>query len=431
MKIAYITAGAAGMYCGSCLQDNTLVRTLRAKGMDIALIPCYTPIKTDEVDASTDKVFLTGINVYLKQKYAWYRRMPRLVTRVLENRWLLKAVSRISISTDAKDLGSLVLGVLEGEAGALRDEVDRLVAWLRDDFEPDVVHLTNAMLVGFVHRIKEELDVPVVTTLQGEDLFLDELAEPFKTHAFEVLRERCAEVDAFVVHSAYYRGYMPGYLHIPPEKVHVVHLGLELEDQGKGPGPLEDEPYTIGFMARRSPEKGLDYLVEGFKILADRVGKDRVKLRVAGYLAPKDKGYYEEQVGKLRRWGLIDRTDLLGEVDRAGKLALLGSIHVLSIPEPYREPKGIPILEAMANGVPCVQPDHGAFPELIEKTGGGILVEPKNPTALADGLQALMEDPDRRRALGAAGREAVFREYNTDRLAELMMAVYKGLRAPV
>ena len=431
MKIAYITAGAAGMYCGSCLQDNTLVRTLRGKGMEIVLIPCYTPIKTDEIDASTNKVFLTGINVYMKQKFPWFAKMPGFVERFLESRWLLNALSRLSVSTDAKDLGELVMAVLEGEDGVLSKEVEKLVVWLRDEYKPDVVHLTNAMLVGFIHRIKEELGVPVISTLQGEDLFLDDLIEPYRSDAFQLLRERCRDVDAFITHSAYYRDYMPEYLGIPQEAIHVVNLGLELSDHGKGRGPAADEPFTIGFLARRAPEKGLHLLVDAFTLLAERVGKHRLKLRIAGYLAPKDRKYYEAQVEKLRRADLIDRVDLLGEVDRAGKLDLLDSIHVLSVPAPYRDPKGIPVLEAMANGVPVVQPSHGAFPELIARTGGGILVAPESAGALADGFATLMDDPQRRLELGQTGKQGVFRHYTAEGSAAAMSEVYAKLTARV
>ncbi|MCB0293491.1 MAG: glycosyltransferase family 1 protein, partial [Calditrichaeota bacterium] len=65
LKIAYIAAGAAGMYCGSCARDNALATALIRKGHEVALIPTYTPLRTDEPGASIDRVFFNGINVYL------------------------------------------------------------------------------------------------------------------------------------------------------------------------------------------------------------------------------------------------------------------------------------------------------------------------------------------------------------------------------
>jgi len=427
MKIAYLTAGAAGMYCGSCLHDNNLARTLIRRGVDITLIPCYTPIRTDEVDVSQEKVFLTGINVYLQQKFAFFRHTPRFFDKIFESRRLLKWISKLAISTDARDLGELSLAVIEGEQGKLAKEIDKLVIWLRDELKPDLVQLPNAMLVGFARRIRSELGVPVLCAMQGEDLFIDDLVEPYKSRALASMAERCAEVDGFIVPSAYYKAYMSSYLQIPLERIHHVPLGLNLEDHGKSSGPKAD-PFTIGFLGRTCPEKGLHCLIDAFHQLADRVGKEQVRLKVAGYLSAKDRTYYAEQQQKIREWGLADRVDFLGEVDREQKLALLKSIDVFSMPAPYKEPKGLSLLEAMANGIPVVQPDHGAFSELVEKTGGGLLVPPNDPEALTAGLLRLLEEPDLRRQLGQKGKEQVHEGFGLDLTADRTLAVYERVK---
>ncbi len=425
MKIAYLTAGAAGMYCGSCLHDNNLARTLIGRGVDITLIPCYTPIRTDEVDVSQDKIFLTGINVYLQQKFAFFRHTPRFFDKIFESRRLLKWISKLAISTDARDLGELSLAVIQGEEGKLAKEVDKLVVWLRDDLKPDLVQLPNAMLVGFARRIKAELGVPVLCAMQGEDLFIDDLVEPYKSRALAAMEERCSEVDGFIVPSAYYRDYMSGYLHIPRERIHHVPLGLNLDDHGKGNGPADGAPFTIGFLGRTCPEKGLHCLIDAFGQLADKVGKERVRLKVAGYLSVKDRAYYEEQKQKINDWGLADQVDFLGEVDRDQKIALLNSIHVFSMPAPYKEPKGLSLLEAMANGIPVVQPSHGAFPELIEATGGGLLVTPDDTQALTAGLLRLFEEPELCRELGQKGKQQVHDKFGLDLTADRTLEVYK------
>ena len=119
----------------------------------------------------------------------------------------------------------------------------------------------------------------------------------------------------------------------------------------------------------------------------------------------------------------------MGEVDRPGKVAFLAGLDLLSVPTPYREPKALFLLEAMASGVPVVQPRHGAFPELIETTGGGILVEPNDAAALAEGLRSLIDDPARRRDLAERGRAGVAREYTDAAAASRVLAVYRMLRA--
>ena len=103
----------------------------------------------------------------------------------------------------------------------------------------------------------------------------------------------------------------------------------------------------------------------------------------------------------MKDWGLADQFEYRGELDRAGKIAFLQSLDVMSVPATYAEPKGIFLLEAMATGVPVVQPRRGAFPEIIERTGGGLLVEPDDAEALADGLLTIWT---RSRAGGRARR---------------------------
>src|SRR6516164_3430297 len=145
MRIAYITAGAAGMFCGSCMRDNTLVAELQRQGHDALLIPTYTPIATDEADVSQSRVFFGGINVYLQQKLGLFRHTPWIMDRLLDRPRLLRWVSRFAVKTRAEDLGDLTISMLKGEHGHQRKEIDKLVGWLADEVKPEVVNLTNAL----------------------------------------------------------------------------------------------------------------------------------------------------------------------------------------------------------------------------------------------------------------------------------------------
>src|SRR3954447_10334580 len=111
MRIAYITAGAAGMFCGSCLHDNTLVAALTRLGHDALLIPTYTPIRTDEDDVSQKRVFFGGINVYLQQKFAFFRHTPWLLDRLFDWPRLLRWVARFAVKTQAQELGELTVSM--------------------------------------------------------------------------------------------------------------------------------------------------------------------------------------------------------------------------------------------------------------------------------------------------------------------------------
>ncbi len=425
MRIAYIAAGAAGMYCGSCINDNTLASALRLKGVDVALVPTYTPLRTDGPDASIDRVFYGGINVYLQQKLALFRRAPEFVDRLMNGRVLLNSLSWFSGSTSAEDLGALTVSMLKGDLGSQRKELTKLVRWLKDELRPDLVHLTNSMFLGMAREMKREMGVPVLCSVQGEDVFLDGLNEPYRNEAVKLMRDRARDVDAFVATCDWYADSMAAYLQAPRDRVRVVRLGVSLEGHGPGDRTVPEKPFTIGYLARIAPEKGLHLLADAVGRLADEVGRENLRLRVAGYLGGREKTYFRQVTSLIESRGLSDVFEYRGEVDRKQKIEFLRSVHVLSVPTPYREPKGLFVLEALASGTPVVQPRHGAFPELVERTGGGILVDPESPAALAAGLSRLMRDRETREAMGRKGRAAVHRNFSDASMAGAMQDVYR------
>jgi glycosyltransferase involved in cell wall biosynthesis len=424
-RIAYITAGAAGMYCGSCMHDNTLVSALAAQGHDALLIPTYTPIRTDEVDVSQRRIFFGGINVYLQQKLALFRHTPWLLDRLLDFPRLLNWVSRFAVKTQAEDLGELTISVLKGEHGYQRKEVAKLVHWLAWDLRPEIINLTNVLLSGLVPKIKERVRVPVLGTLQGDDIFLEALPEPFRSQALELIREHCREIDGFIATSAYYADFMADYLRIPREKIHVVYPGLNLAGHG-GPRALPNgPPYTIGYFARICPEKGLHVLAEAFRILNQTPGAAPSRLRVSGWLGENNRAYFDGVRQRIKEWGLADVFEHAEAPDHTSKVRFLQGLDLLSVPTTYREPKGLYILEALANGVPVVQPRHGSFPELVHATGGGLLVNPEDPEDLARGLVQLLDDQAHREELGRKGKEAVHQRFTAETMARETLTIYR------
>ncbi|NKB89610.1 MAG: glycosyltransferase [Acidobacteria bacterium] len=426
MRIGYITAGAAGMYCGSCLHDNTLSAAMQRKGHDVALVPTYTPVRTDEEDVSIDRVFYGALNVYLEQKSSFFRNSPGFVHWLLDRKPVLNWVSRMAgtRATQGEELGELTLSMLQGEEGNQASELLRLVEWMRDEYRPEIIHITNSMLIGMAGSLKRTLNVPVVCSVQGEDIFLDDMVEPWRTRVREEMRAHAGDVDCIIAPSRYYATHMASYLGVNPDVMRVVPLGIKLDGHAE-PEPHSDA-FTIGYLARVCPEKGLHHLIDAFIQLAPE--SPQARLRIAGYQAARDDEYRNEQVQKIEAAGLSDRVDWLGEVDRQGKLELLHSLDVFCMPTVYHESKGLPVLEAMASGVPIVVPNHGAFPEIIEWTGGGALVEPNSPNALAAGIMEMAADPTQRSRLGDAARQAVHTKFSDDAMADATLHEYERLR---
>jgi glycosyltransferase involved in cell wall biosynthesis len=428
MNILSITAGAADMLCGSCLRDNALAAELVARGHHVTLLPVYTPTVTDEPNMSAgQRVFYGGISVYLQQHLAMFRHTPWLLDRLWDAPAVIRRVARRSIQVDPRMLGAMTVSTLRGESGYQRKEIAKLLHWLAGEPTPDVVNLPNSMLIALAAPIRRILQRPVVVTLQGDDLFLDGLTEPYKTQAIDLIRQAVNEVDLFVAVSEYYTDYMAEYLRIPRSRMRTVPLGVNVADLARA--PLKRNPFTVGYFARVAPEKGLHNLAEAYRIMRQERGLPRSRLAAAGYLGGDQQSYLETVQGRLAAAGLGDEFEYRGTLDRADKAKFLQSLDVLSVPSGYHEPKGLYLLEAMACGVPVVEPNHGAFPELLRRTGGGLLAASERPADIADRLLELWRDPARARELGAQGAEGVRRAYTTAHMTDAMLDVYGELIA--
>jgi glycosyltransferase involved in cell wall biosynthesis len=429
LRILQITAGAGGMYCGSCLRDNALAAEMMARGHDLSLLPIYTPTRTDEPNVSGDQVFFGGISVYLQQHVPLLRRTPAIFDKIWDSAAVIRAFAGRGVSVDPKFLGELTVSTLRGEEGFQAKEVRKLVRFLKQQPPFEVIVLPMSLLIGLAPPLRRELARPIVCTLQGDDLFLEGLGEPYRSESLALIRQHAPAVDGFVATSEYYSDFMTGYLGLSREKVHTVPLGISLA--GLDAAPRERSgPFTLGYFARIAPEKGLHLLVEAYRILRRERGLPPSRLEAAGYLGPEHKAYLAGIEAKVRDWGLEGEFRYHGTLERAEKIAFLRSIDVLSVPSPYAEPKGLYLLEAMACGVPVVSPRHGAFPEMLDRTGGGLLFEPNDPKHLADQVLALANDPTRAAALGRRGAEGVRRHYTVGRMAERALEVYEHVANP-
>jgi len=286
---------------------------------------------------------------------------------------------------------------------------------------PDVICFSNALLVGVLKQLRERFAGPIYCTLQGDDVFLEALPENYRRQALEMMHGRAGEFDGFLVHSRYYRDFMAGYLRLPQERFHQLPLGIDLHGHDGEPGLGRDDVFTVGYFARICPEKGLHRLVEAFRVLHRSC--PNIRLRAGGSLTKQDEAYLRNVRREARDLG--EAFEYIGSPNtHAAKVEFLKSLDVLSVPTVYHEPKGLYVLEALANGVPVVQPRHGAFPELIEATGGGLLVEPDSIPDLARALEELRTQPQQRLDLGRQGQQRVRELFNRKRMAESTLALF-------
>jgi len=418
------------MYCGSCARDNALARQLLDLGHDVTLIPVYTPTRTDEPNVSRPQVLFGGISVYLQQYLRPFRFVPRFLDRLWDAPSVIGAFAGRMVSNDPKLLGELTLSMLQGESGVLKREFEKLLDWIRAEPLPDVINLPNSMLIALAEPLRREVRRPVVCTLQGEELFIEGLVEPYRTKALQFIRRKVSDVDQFLAVSDYCSRFMADYLRIPQSQISVVPLGINMDGYERHqPSTSSESPFRIGYFARIAPEKGLHVLAEAY-VRFRRQGGPPATLEAAGYASPAHASYLDRIREILRRSGLEKEFTYHGVVDRNGKLAFLKSLDVLSVPATYDEPKGMFLLEAMACGVPVVQPRRGAFVEIVERTNGGLLVIPDDPDALADAFNRIRQSPQLAIALGESGFRSVREQYSIQVATSRLVNVYEAVLRP-
>ncbi len=430
MRLLYLTAGAAEMYCGSCLRDNALASAMKRRGHDVVLMPVYTPTTTDETNVSAPHVFFGGVSVFLEQHVPLFRYTPALLDRIWDSNAALRMASKRQIKVDPASLGGMTVSMLKGAGGYQRKEVDKMLRWLAHEPPFDAISLPFTLLIGLAKPLREALKAPVVCTLQGEDLFLENLPEPWRSESLDLIRRAVPHVDQFFSVSDAYVPFMADYLGIPRAKIVVVPLGISMEGHHVKT-PSTTPPFTVGFFGRIAPEKGLLVLAEAYRRLRTRAGVPPTRLLAGGYMLDEHRPYLASVTALFNNAGLTGEFRYAGAPDRAGKIALLHEMDVMSMPATYDEPKGFTLLEAMANGVPVVQPDRGAFTEIVTRTGGGLLVAKDDPDALADGLFALLTDRPRAAALGRAGADGVRRHYTVDHMAGAAETAYANMRMAI
>jgi glycosyltransferase involved in cell wall biosynthesis len=427
VNIVQITPGAGGMYCGGCFRDNALVAGLRKLGHDTLMLPLYLPLTLDEKDQSAGTpIFFSGVNVFLEQKFPWFRRAPDWLHRALASPKLLGLLGGMAGKTRAEDVGELTISMLRGEQGNQAREVDELVTWLKANHRCDVLSLSNVLLAGMARRLKAELNAPVVCMLQGEDTFLDGLPAPVRAAAWQVLAERARDIDLFLAPSQYFGELMARRMNVPMERVRIVHNGISLDGYSvQSPRSKAQDQPVLGYFARLCEMKGLGLAVDVFIELKKRGRVPGLQLHVGGGCGPGDEPFVEEQKGKLQAAKALADVKFFPNVSRAEKISFLESLDVFCTPAMYGEAFGLYVIEALAAGVPVVQPRHAAFPEIIEKTGGGLIAQP-NAVALAEAVEELLLHPTRARALGEAGRTVVREHFNVERMSREVLAAFES-----
>lgn len=423
MKIIHIIPGSGGsFYCGNCLRDSKYFDALRKMGHDVVKFPMYLPLFSDEPDSDNVPVFYGAVSIYLKQMFPVLQKAPAWFDRLLNSKPMLRFAASKAGSTRAKGLEEMTISMLQGENGSQNEELEKMTDWMKYHFKPDLVHLSNALLSGLAKNIKEKLNVPVICTLQDEDVWVDVMSYESRKKVWNLMAGNAAYIDRFIAVSRYFAGVAANKMGISSDKITTIHIGVDPSDyQYKNSA---EKKRSIGYISRMCYENGLDILTDAFILLKEQPGYEDVELIITGGRTGDDAVYLKQIRKKLRKNNLLSSVDFHKNFEGDGREAFFGKASVISVPVRNGEAFGIYIAESLASGIPVVQPDLGAFPEVLAKTGGGTIYRENTPEALSSALKQLLDDPARLSRLSEEARKGAERYLNINHLAIEMTETY-------
>jgi glycosyltransferase involved in cell wall biosynthesis len=425
MKIVYLITGSGGsFYCGNCYRDMIYLRAIRnVPGISASAIPLYLPPDDTNTESGFDRnVFFGAISMYLREKVPFLRNMPAFFDKILDSAPMLKMAAKRSGTTSTEGLEDMTLSMIKGEKAFPEKELQRLVKYLTENGKPDVIHLSNALIIGLARQLKRYMDVKIVCSLLNEDDWIEEMSEPYRSDAWKLISEEAVNVDYFITPSNYYSDLFRSKTGYPGNNVHVVPLALDTRNLNIL--PKKDNYPAVGYFSRINSQNGFDKLVDAFIELKTSNRLPGLTLHVSGGFTGSDKAFIAEQIRKIKEHGLKSFIRIYPEFQGNSKEEFFSNIDIMSVPVRKHDGYGLYILEANASGVPVVQPGTGAFPEIIEKTKGGITYSPDTIEELSASLVKLFEDKSLRASLGKAGNENVLKELSLARMSEGLSSVY-------
>ena len=419
LKILFIVPGSGEQfYCGNCFRDNLYANALRKAGHNIIIMPLYLPLKQKTFKANTP-LFFPAVTAYIAQKFFKRKGMPRILKKIMNWNLMLKIAASFSGSTSAKGMEELTMSMINGDEVAFNEQVNDLIEWIKIHETPDVIHLSSSLIIGIAKALKKQFKIPIVCSLQDEEIWIDGLKKEYITAAWKGINDNIKFIDQFIASSEYYK--QISLANISDIKdIKVIYPGVDTEIYFSQIYP--DNP-VIGFFYRMNQLNGLDILAEAFVKLKKRDTVKNLRLKIAGGYTAVDKKFLKRVKKILSSYSCYVDWDNTYNPDEHG--LFYRQITLISVPITFNEGAGLYICEAFAAGRPAVEPTTGSFTEMIGDAG--ILYSPNSSDALSEALEKILTD----NTLMLQYRENALRmsreRYNDLILAETLVDMYETL----
>ena len=405
------------------------VSSLKKTGeIDVSAIPLYLPPIGEEFGEEFENpVFFGAISLYLREKVKLFENMPSFLDKLFDAPPLLRMAARKAGTTRTEGLEETTIAMIKGNDPSRDREIERLSKYICSSGKSDIIHLSNALIIGLAGQLKKLCSVSIICSLQNEDDWIDQMKEPYRSEAWKLIGKESHNVDLFISPSRYFKEFMISKTGIQADKIHVIPCGLDT-----GTPLIVDRAEripAIGYFSRLSYHNGLDKLVDAFILMKREEKIPGLQLHLCGGYTGDDKSFIREQFRKIKENNLDSGVKIYSSFHGKQKEEFFRTIEVMSVPVRKPDAYGLYILEANSAGVPVVQPATGAFPEIVSMTNGGITYQPDSVEALADALNRLLTDRQKLDELSRSGADAVHNKLSTHNMANQIISVYKKAMA--
>ena len=401
-------------YCCNCFRDSLYAQALHNAGCYITIMPLYLPLANESVYNKTP-LFFPATSYYVDQKYFAKWKMPRVFENVLNSPSILRLAASLSGTTSAKGMEQLTLSMIKGDDEVFAKQTNKIIHWIENHAKPDIILLSTSMLIGIAKAIKNHIHIPIVCSLQDEEVWLDGLESRCAREAWESIGKNEIYVDRFITSSEYYKSVVLS--KIPEIKeIDVVYPGVNREKYQTQEYPKDP---TIGFYYRMDYENGLDILAESFIALKKENVISNLKLKIGGGYTRENKKFVHSIQKKLQllkndviwseRYSLDEHTTFYKDIS------------IICAPLRCNAAFGLYLSEAFAAGRPAVVPDTGSFGEITETAG--ILYKPNASEYLTEALRKILTDNVLYENCKKHALQLSCEKYNDTSVAEKLMKI--------
>jgi len=416
MKILLITTSSGDtFYCSNCFRDNLYAQALRNTGHDVVIMPLYLPL-TDKSFLADTPLFFPATSYYVAQKFFKKGKMPRFLEKILDSPSLLRMASSLSGTTSAKGMEQMTLSMINGDDKNFAKQAEKIIHWIENHERPDIIHLSTSMLVGIAKAIKNHINIPVVCSVQDEEIWLDSLESRYAQEAWKAIGVNSKYIDRFVASSEFYRSVALSKI---PEikKIDVVYPGVSIEKYKSSNYPKKP---TIGFYYRMNYENGLDILAQSFVKLKSENTIPNLKLKIGGGYTRENKKFVQHIQSILKPYA----NDVIWSEHYSlnEHITFYKDISLICVPLRFNEAFGLYLSEAFAVGRPAVVPDTGSFSEIVGDAG--LLYTPNNSEHLAEALRKMLTNPVIYDNCKESALQLSRERYNDAAVAEKLLKIY-------